>query len=215
MHPREILFISLLFSTAAFATSTDAVQVCTIPLPVFENTQINRMILGTKHIYLKVGGKTYGTPHTARGTYMGGDAYLYSEDLYARNPELRRGEKCFGVNRPKKVSDERFASKLACITEKFTMPYQSTDPDLSRTWYPVFDYHGLYNNCGSMADFIITCGGGKFKKFINFSVGNKVPLTKPAKIVSMIDSSDVQMSTYGDICQKALAECDSQSAETD
>jgi hypothetical protein len=206
------IFFLIFLPTIAFAEPmllADQVEVCTIPLPVFDGyPELNRYLLGTKHIYIRVNGKTYGTPFTAKHTYFGGDAYLYSEDLYARNEELLRHEKCFKVLRPEALDESAFARKLECISGKMTMPFKSTNPDLSRQWYPVFDYHGINNNCGSMADYLVSCGGGKIRKLINYSVGNKVPLSKKAKIVSMVEEGKVESSTYGEICQKALLECE-------
>lgn len=211
--PMKSLGIFILIFLPALAAAspmklTDLVEICTIPLPVFERPRLNQYLLGTKHIYVRVNGKTYGTPFTARHTYFGGDAYLYSEDLYARQEKLRKQEKCFKVLAPESIEEVEFARKVECLAEKMTMPYKSTHPDLTRSWYPVFDYHGLNNNCGSMAEFLVGCGGGKVRKLINYSVGDKVPLTKKAKIVSMGEAEKVESSTYGEICQKALQECE-------
>lgn len=200
-----LLFLVPGFASAVPMTATDSVQVCVIPLPVFEATRLNRLLLGTNHIYIKVNGKTFGTPHTANHTYFGGDAYLYSEDLYARRSELVRDEKCFPIQRPEEVSDEDFTAKIDCIAEKMkVLEKGSTD---QRSWYPIFDYHGLRNNCGSMADYLVRCGGGKIGKLFNYSVGDRVPLKKMAKIQSTTESSEVQISSYGEICEKALLEC--------
>ncbi len=205
------LFILIFLPAIASANPmklTDLVEICTIPLPVFKGRPgLNQYLLGTKHIYVRVNGKTFGTPFTAKHTYLGGDAYLYSEDLYTRNAKLLKQEKCFKVLRPETLDETEFARKIECLSEKMTMPYKSTNPDLTRTWYPIFDYHGIKNNCGSMVDYLVSCGGGKVRKLINYSVGNKVSPSKKAKIVSMVEEGKVENSTYGEICQKALLEC--------
>ncbi len=193
---------------------TDLVEICTIPLPVFERVRLNQYLAGTKHVFLRVNGKTYGTPYTAKHTYFGGDAYLYSKDLYARDRKNLRHERCFKVLRPKSVDENDFAKKVECLAEKMTMPFKSTNPDLTRSWYPVFDYHGIKNNCASMVDYLVSCGGGGVRKLINYSVGNKVSLFKKAKIVSMVEEGKVGISTYGEICEKALLECEGPSTET-
>jgi hypothetical protein len=59
-----------------------------------------------------------------------------------------------------------------------------------------------------MVDYLVSCGGGKVRKLINYSVGNKVSLSKKVKIVSMVEEGKVESSTYGEICQKALLECE-------
>lgn len=215
---RRILFI-IIFLLPAMASAvpmklTDLVEVCTIPLPVFQRQRMNQLLLGTKHIYIRVNGKTFGTPFTAKHTYFGGDAYLYSEDIYARDEENLKQEKCFKVLHPETMNGNEFAKKVECISEKMTNPLKSSHSDLTRSWYPVFDYHGLNNNCGSMADYLVSCGGGQVRKLINYSVGNKVPLSKKAKIVTMGEEEKVDVSSYGEICEKALLECEEPSAES-
>lgn len=199
------LFLVPGFARAVEMTSTESVEVCIIPLPVFEATRLNRLLLGTHHIYIKVNGKTYGTPHTIDQTYFGGDAYLYSEDLYARRAELVKDERCFPVLRPWDVDDREFSENVECIAERMKAPAKGSAD--SRSWFPVFDYHGLKNNCGSMADYLVSCGGGKIGKLFNYSVGDRVSLNKRAKIQGLADASDVQESTYGEICELAQREC--------
>lgn len=185
--------------------STRKVEVCTIPLPVTSHIVINRMIFNTKHIYLKVNGKTYGTPFTTKGTYFGGDAHLYSDDiLYLRTKA--EGEECFPTHYFYE-DEEKYAKKLHCIAEKMTYP--NKEQEGLRSWYPVFDYHVLKNNCGSMANYIVECAGGKILKKMNYSIGDVVEPTKDAKIIT-IDSEyeSTLQSSYGEICQKALDECE-------
>lgn len=185
--------------------NTSLVEVCTIPLPVTSHIVINRMIFNTKHIYLKVRGQTFGTPFTAKGSYFGGDAYLYSEDIfYARHQG--EGEECFPTQFRPEDLEEDFEKRLLCLARKMIVPKKDS-PD-ERSWYPVFDYHFLKNNCGSMANFLVECGGGKILKKINYSIGDKVEPTKEAKII-ISDSpyeSSIQ-SSYGEICQMAQDEC--------
>lgn len=114
----------LLIVPAAMATEdfikTNAVQVCTIPLPVTDSPVVNRAFLGTKHIYIRVGEKTYGTPFNKNGSYFGGDAYLYTNDLFWS--KLPDGEKCYSVERRSKDTDEAFSQRTICIANKSPDP---------------------------------------------------------------------------------------------
>lgn len=206
----SLLLIFISFSAAAQEefqdfVSTSKVEVCTIPLPVTSHIVINRMIFNTKHIYLKVRGQTFGTPFTAKGSYFGGDAYLYSEDIFYQR-HRGEGEECFPTHYSADDLEEKFERRLLCLAKK--MVVASSKENETRQWYPVFDYHFLKNNCGSMANYLVECSGGKILKKINYSIGDKVEPNKEAKII-MIDSpyESTLQSSYGEICQIALDEC--------
>ncbi|MFA5582597.1 MAG: hypothetical protein WDA09_00150 [Bacteriovoracaceae bacterium] len=205
-----LLLFMTTFNVLGYVTTTK-VEVCTIPLPVTSHIVINRMIFNTKHIYLKVKGETFGTPFTAKGSYFGGDAFLYSEDIFFKrfNGE---GEECFPVHHRQIDLEENFEKRLHCIAKKMTV-HQKTDLE-DRQWYPIFDYHFLRNNCGSMANYLVECAEGKILKKINYSIGDKVEDDHPAKIMSTYDESDEGISsTYGEICQIAKNECEEEFPE--
>lgn len=184
---------------------TTSVQVCTIPLPVTDIPAVNRAFMGTKHIYIRMGEKTYGTPYNKKKSYFGGDAYLYTNDLFWS--KLPDGEKCYSVKRRSEDSDEAFAKRTKCIADKLARP--DSNNGLKKDWYGVFDYHFLKNNCGSMAKYLISCAEGKAEFNFNFKVGDEVDDSTPGKIVTMSSDEEYEEpSTYGDICLKASTECE-------
>jgi len=208
-----VAFLLLMTTISAWGyVSTTKVEVCTIPLPVTSHIVINRLVFNTKHIYLKVKGETFGTPFTAKGSYFGGDAFLYSEDIFFKRYK-GEGEECFSVHHRQLDLEENFEKRLHCIAKKMTVPQKKTSSE--RLWYPVFDYHFLKNNCGSMANYIVECAEGRILKKINYSIGDKVEDDHPAKIMSTYDSSENGISsTYGEICQIARDECEEEFPES-
>jgi hypothetical protein len=208
----SLFCLSLILSASAYAnegdfTETNAVEVCTIPLPVTGSTLVNRAFLGTKHVYVRVGGKTYGTPFNAKYGYFGGDAYLYTDDiLWERMP---KGEVCYPVKRRVEDNDAAFAKRTKCIADKLARP--TFKNMLKKDWYGVFDYHFLKNNCGSMAKYLVSCAGGSADIKFNFKIGSDVEATKPAKMVSTSSEGfqgRSEQSTYGDVCLRASTECE-------
>lgn len=203
---KKIFILTLL--SLSYMASAD-VEICTIPLPVTGSTVVNKLLLGTKHVYLKIDGKTYGMPYTAKKTYFGGDAYLQTEDPF--RGKYGKGEKCKSVT----ISDERdqveFKQKLKCIADKMAIPLDPTIEQLAqRDWYPRFDYHVFGNNCSSMVSYLLTCAGEDVNLHFNFGVGDEVPMSKEAKIVYSTNDpklKTVKYSSYGEICQMALDEC--------
>lgn len=194
-------------------TTTDLVQICTVPLPVSKYKTVNRMLVNTKHVYLKVNRKTYGTPFTIKQTYMGGDAYLYTEDIFRKaNIDY---EVCYNVRHKAEETSEAFAKRTACIANRLAVQ-EKHKPENAERWFPVFDYHFMSNNCGSMVNYLLSCSGGQtIRKTINYSVGDKVEAEKEAKIGD-VSSGQLEMipSTYGEICEKALTECEVEETET-
>lgn len=187
---------------------TDLVEVCTIPLPVTNHIEINRMIFNTKHVYLKTLGNTFGTPFTIKGSYFGGDAYLYTEDIFYEQFK-GQGEKCFPTHHMSTENADNFQKRLSCIAKK--MAINTNFEPIDREWYPVFDYHFLKNNCGSMANYLVECAGGKITKKINYSIGDSVKPEKEAKIVELISGYEsTALSSYGEICELALLECENE-----
>lgn len=187
---------------------TQKVEVCTIPLPVTNHIEINRMIFNTKHVYLKVEGQTFGTPFTAQGSYFGGDAYLYTEDLFFEQFHAQ-GEKCFPTHHSVAETEDAFARRLLCISNKLAINTKMESVD--RQWLPIFDYHFLKNNCGSMANYLTECAGGKITKKINYSIGDVVAASKEAKIVELISGFEAtSISSYGEICELAQLECENE-----
>src|SRR5690606_8639589 len=127
---------------------TDSVELCTIPLPVTQSSGVNRLMLGMKHVYLKVAGKTYGTPFTSKGAYLGGDAYLYTDDIFFKDQSLTQNvERCYPVKKKLHDTHEHFARRVECVAEKMAVSSDSLSLKEFKKWYPVFDYHFLNNNC--------------------------------------------------------------------
>ena len=194
---------------------TDTVQICSIPLPVTSSVLINKAMLGTKHVYMRIGEDTFGTPFTDKQTYFGGDAYLYNQDPFFYKTQ-GKGETCFPVKRSKDMTDERFLRKATCLAKKLSVPLKFLEYRTKNTtrWYPVFDYHGVKNNCSSMVDYVVRCADGKVDKNFNFKVGGKVSDTKPAGIIIYNKSGPNGRidSTYGEICELAKRECEDELA---
>lgn len=182
----------------------DKVQVCTIPLPVTSSAGMNSLFLGTKHVYLRIGNDTFGTPFTTNRTYNGGSAYLFDGDpLYKNNPKK---EKCYSVEALNNQTQDELAKKLKCIAKKM-----SYNPKKKATgeWFGIFDYDFLQNNCGSMVNFLLECAQAKSTKTFNFGVGDEVQAYKEAKIRSYKKTYyDDETSDYGDICSRAIEECE-------
>lgn len=201
-----IVFLFWAGTADASFINTRSVEVCTIPLPVTSHIRINRLLLNTKHIYLKVAGKTFGTPFTKEKTYFGGEAHLYTEDPFFKKFK-GQGEKCYPTSFHSTDREEDYQKRLSCIASK--MSIESSEDLNRRDWYPIFDYHALKNNCGSMANFVVECAKGEFTESINYSVGDRVEDDKAAFIVHQRAGYPIKfLSNYGDICQLALDECE-------
>lgn len=199
---KALMNIFLFLSVTSMAN--EWAQVCSIPLPVTKSSGLNRLLLGTKHVYLRIGKDTFGTPFTNNHTYNGGAAYLYDGDpLYKKGP---KGEKCYPIKSVKAETQQKLAKRLKCIAKKMAYHPQKK---LTNEWYAVFDYNFLTNNCGSMVNYLLQCAHAKPTKRFNFGVGDEVQSYKSALIrtAERANYNDV-LTDYGDICRKALDECE-------
>lgn len=227
MRTLLICFVTLNLAMAAYASSgeapleyvdTSAVEVCSVPLPLSQSG-LHFGFLQLNHVYIKVNNQTFGTPFTNRRGYFGGDSTLYSEDPIRREHlERNRPERCYPVKRQANDEEQAFAKRVQCIARKFSIGFYRSGT-VRKDWLPYFDYNFFDNNCGSMARFLVRCGGGKSPRLFNYTIGDDVPDNKPAKMVEAIngivgvqveENETVTNTTYGAVCERALTECEAE-----
>lgn len=185
------------------------VEICTIPLPVTKNPNVNKKMLGTTHVYIKINGQTYGMPYTVKRTYFGGDAYFYKEDPFYE--DYGQDETCRKIKVADPDERAEFTRKIQCIANKISVPLNNIKELGTRDWFPIFDYHALQNNCASMVSYLLECAGKRRHLHYNYNVGTQVEMSKEAKIIYPDNDSLINrtvFSNYGEICEMAKDECE-------